>query len=78
VCVRVGFVMCGCLYVWVLLCVGVCKGGVCSVWVCVCFVMCGCFGNTCTFIYCFFVFFPLCIFILICFVCSIVRTAATE
>jgi len=29
----VGFVMCGCVYVWV-----------CNVWVCVCvgFVMCGC------------------------------------
>ena len=32
VCVREGFVMCGCVYVWVLQCVGVCVG----------FVMCGC------------------------------------
>ena len=31
-CVRVGFVMCGCVYVLVLQCVGVCVG----------FVMCGC------------------------------------
>ena len=43
VCVCVGFVMCGCVYVWV-----------CNVWVCVCvgFLMCGCFGNMCTRIYC--------------------------
>ena len=46
----------------------------CNVWVYVCvgFVMCGCFGNMCTCIYCvlyclycMFVFFRLCIFILI-------------
>jgi len=32
------------VYVWVLLCVGVCMCGFCYVWVCVCvgFVMCGC------------------------------------
>ena len=38
------FVMCGCVYVWVLLCVGVCMSGFCIVWVCVRvgFVMCGC------------------------------------
>jgi len=43
-CVLVGFVMGGCVYVWVLLCVGVCMCGFCNVWVCVCvgFVMCGC------------------------------------
>ena len=36
VCVCVGFVMCGCVYVWVS-----------YVWLCVCvgFVMCGCFHN---------------------------------
>jgi hypothetical protein len=44
VCVGVGFVMCGCVYVWGLQCVGVCMCGVCNVWVCVCVgnVMCGC------------------------------------
>jgi hypothetical protein len=59
----------------------------CNVWVFVFvgFVMCGCYGNLCTcfycvfyFLYCFFVLFPLCIFILICFVCTSVRTTATE
>jgi len=57
------------------------------VWVCVCvgFVMCGCFGNmyACIYcvlycLYCVFVLFRLCIFILICFVCTSVRTTATE
>ena len=40
--VCVGFVKCGCVYVWVLYCVGVCMCGFCNVWVCVCvgFVMC--------------------------------------
>ena len=59
----------------------------CSVWVCVCvgFVMCGCFGTMCTCIYCVlyclycvFVLFRLCIFILTCFICTGVRTTATE
>jgi len=52
---------------------------------CVGFVMCGCFGNMCTCIYCVlhclycvFLLFPLCIFIPICFVCTSVRTTATE
>ena len=65
------FVMWVCVYVWVYVCVG--------------FVMCGCFGNTYTLIYCVlyclccvFVLFRLCIFILICFVCTSVRTTATE
>jgi len=48
------------------------------VFVCVGFVMCGCFRNMCTCIYCVFVLFRLCIFILICFVCTGVRTTATE
>ena len=41
--------------------------GFCTVWVCVCmgFVMCRCFGNMCTSIYCAFVLFRLCIFILL-------------
>jgi len=54
--------------------------GFCNVWACVCvgFVMCGCFGNMCTCIYCVFVLFHLCIFILICFVCTSVRTTAIE
>ena len=60
------FVMGGC--VWVCVCVGVC-GGVCNVWlgVCVGVCMCGCLGNKCTCIYCVFVLFRLCIFILICY-----------
>jgi hypothetical protein len=37
-----GFVMCVCVYVWILKCVGVCMCGFCNVWLCVCmgFVMC--------------------------------------
>ena len=53
VCVCVGTVICGCVYVWVCnvwvcVCVGFvmcgCMCGFCNVWVCVCvgFVMCGC------------------------------------
>jgi hypothetical protein len=52
---------------------------------CECVCMCGCFGNMYTCIYCVlfclyyvFVLFRLCIFILICFVCTGVRTTATE
>jgi hypothetical protein len=68
-------VMCGCVYVWV------CMVG---------FVMCGCFDNwvgvliICVLIFvlyclcCVFVLFRLCIFILICFVCTGVRTNPTE
>ena len=47
--------------------------------------VCGCSGNMCTCIYCVlyclycvFVLFRLCIFILICFICTSVRTTATE
>jgi hypothetical protein len=47
--------------------------------------LCGCFGNLCTCNYCVlycwycvFVLFRLCLFILICFVCTSVRTTATE
>jgi hypothetical protein len=42
--VCVGFVMRGCVYVWVLKCEGVCMCGFCNARVCVCvgFVMCGC------------------------------------
>jgi len=47
--------------------------------------LCGCFGNMCTCIFCVFyclycvlVVFRLCIFILFCFVCTSVRTTATE
>ena len=57
----------------------------CTVVVLTCVVICGCFGNMCTCIYsalyslnCVFVLFLLCIFILICFVCTSVRTTATE
>jgi len=37
----------------------------CNVWVL--WQLCGCFGNVCTCIYCVFVFFRLCIFIVICY-----------
>jgi hypothetical protein len=60
----------------------------CNVCVCVCVCVCvweGCFGNMCACIsyvlYCLyyvFVLFRLYIFILICFVCTSVRTTATE
>jgi len=51
--------------------------------VCVCVWVCGCFGNMYTGIYCvfvlyFFVLHRLSIFINICFVCTSVRTSATE
>jgi hypothetical protein len=54
----------------------------CNGWVCICvgFVMCRCFGNMCTCIYCVctvFALYRLCIFILICFVCTVVKTTAT-
>jgi len=48
VCECVGFVIRGCVYVWVWYCVGVCMCGFCNVWVCVymwVFLMCGCFDN---------------------------------
>jgi len=43
VCLCMGFVMCGFVYVWVLQCVVVCMYGFCNVWMCLCmgFVMCG-------------------------------------
>ena len=57
--------------------------GFCNVWVF--WQLCWCFDNMCTCIFCVlyclhcvFVLFPLCIFILICFVCTSVRTTATE
>ena len=69
--VCVGCVMCGCVYMWVVKCVG--------------FVMCECFVHICTCIYCvlyclycIFVLFRLRTFILICCVCTGVRTTATE
>jgi len=43
-CVCMGFVTCGCVYVWLLKCVNVCMCGFCNVRVCVCvgFVICVC------------------------------------
>jgi len=43
-CVCMSYVMCGCVYVCVLLCLGVCMYGLCKVLVCVCiyFLMSGC------------------------------------
>jgi hypothetical protein len=38
------FVICGCVYVWVLLCVGVCMYGVCNVCMCGCMYV-WCFDN---------------------------------
>jgi hypothetical protein len=61
--------------------VGVCMCGFCNVWVCVCvgvLVICvlvfTVFRIICTV---YFVLFRLCIVILICFVCTSVRTTAT-
>jgi hypothetical protein len=81
VCVCVGFVRCGWVYVWfcnVWVCVFVCvvfvMCGSCNVWVCACvgFVICVSFGNVYLYLLC-FVLFRLCICFLTCFVC-----AATE
>jgi hypothetical protein len=66
---------------------GVCLCGFCNMWVCVCvgFIMCECFVNVCACIYCVlyclycvFLLFHLCIFILICFVCTGIMATATE
>jgi len=71
--------MCG----WVWVCLGFVMCG--WVWVCVSFVISVCFGNMCICMYCVLyrlycvvVLFRLCIFILICFVCTSVRSTATE
>ena len=65
---------CGCFNLFCN-CVGICVG----------FVMCECVGNMHIFVYCvlyclYYVFalFRLCIFILVCFVCTSVRNTATE
>jgi hypothetical protein len=63
------FIWCESCTVVVLTCFvirGVCLCGICNVWVCICMgsVMCGCFGNMCTCIYCVFVLLRLCVFIL--------------
>ena len=60
----------------------------CNVWMSVCRgvrQLCGCFGNMCIciycvwyFLYCVFVLLRLCVFILICFIGTSVRTTATE
>jgi len=56
---------------------GVCMCGFCNV--CVCFGnMCACIYCVLYCLYCVFVLFRLCIFILICFLCTSVRTSATE
>ena len=64
VCVCVSFLMCGCVFM--------CEFS--NVWVCVCvcvfWQLCECFGNMCTCIYCVFVLFRLCTFILICCKCK--------
>jgi len=67
--------MCGFCNVWVFVCVGVCVGFVICVCVCVCmcgFVLCGCFGNMCTCIYCVLVLFLLYVFILFMFLFNFV------
>ena len=67
VCVCMGFVICGCVYVWII-----------KVWMCACvgFVTCGCFGNMCTCIYSVFFYFFFYVYLFL-FVIS-VRTTATE
>jgi len=64
--VATSFVMCGCVYVCVLLCVGVLVIRVLL------------FTVSCIVCTVFFVLFCLCIFILICFVCTSVKTTATK
>jgi len=73
-------------YLVCILCYG-CFNLFCNVWVhvAVFWQLRGCFGNMCNCIYCVsyclccvFVLFRLCTFILICFVCTSVRTIATE
>jgi len=51
-----GFLMCGCVYVWLCVCVGFVMCECVYVWLCVCvgFVMCGCFANMFTCICCVF------------------------
>ena len=44
-----GVCMCGCVYVWVCVCVGVCMCGYVYVWVCVCVGMCMC-GCVCVWV----------------------------
>jgi hypothetical protein len=81
------------VYVWVLQCVGVYMYGLCNVWLCVFvgFVMCGCFDNSvgvlvisvlvftvfCDVCTCFWIV-SICLYILICFVFTSIRTTATE
>ena len=67
---------CGCFNLFCNVCVSVCG----PVWK-----LCGCFGNVCTYIYCVsyclycvFVLLRLRVFILICFMCTAVRTIASE
>ena len=69
------FVICGCVYVWVLYWVAVCICGFCNVWVF--WKLCGCFRKMCTCIYCVLnclycvsVLFCLGTFILICYQCK--------
>jgi hypothetical protein len=73
--------VCGFSNVWVCMCGCVCVGFVMCGGVCVCvsFVMSRCFGYMCTCIDCvLYCFVYVRIFILICFVCTGVRTTATE
>jgi len=74
--------VCGICNVWVCVCVGVCICGICNGWVCVCVgvlvisrLLITLFFIVCTVC---FVFFLLCIFILIYFFGTNVRTTATE
>ena len=77
------FIWCVILYCDFLTCFVMCECVYSYVWVF--WQLCGCFGNTCTCIYCVlyclyhvFVVFRLCIFILTCFVCTSVKTIPTE
>jgi hypothetical protein len=68
-CVCVDFIMCGCVYVWVLLRVGVCMCG---------FFMCGCFDNCVgVLVICVFVFTVFCI-VSFMYILTSVRTTANE
>ena len=64
--VCVGFLMCGCVYVWVLQCVGVCMCGFCNVWVCGCFD--NCVGVLVIYVLVFTVFYNIYAVFLYCFI----------
>ena len=74
VCVCIGFVMCGCVYMWVLLRVGVCMYGFCNLWVC----FDNCVGVLITCVLVFAVLLYCFVYVYLFLFVTSVRTAATE